>query len=434
MTATLLLLRYATLMKRAICLVIFLLGSVWAQGTLRDAFERLGVDTSRSNISVEDVLSGGPPPQGIPALGFTGDWQEVASASESPTFVSQEDAAAWLSEEEPVVVLSLAEDAKIYPLQILMWHEIVNDTLGGVPVAVTFCPLCNSALAFDRRIPLGEAALGRVQEINTEVETVALDSSFANAYAAQEGEDAPVSTGVEVTFGVSGLLYNSNLLMFDTQTSTLWSQILGEGNIGTLTDTALLRLPAQIVSFAQAKEAFPDSSVLSRDTGYRRSYGQNPYVGYDAVGSPAFLFQGVTDGRLTPKARVVSVVQGAETAAYPFEVLTQEHVINDALNGVPLTVFWQAGTASALDSASIAEGQDVGAVGVFSRRLRDRVLTFEWQGGAFVDTETNSTWNLLGEATSGELEGERLSPVNHDNTFWFAWAAFKPGTRVYLGE
>lgn len=421
-------------MKQFMCLLILFLGSAWAQGTLGGAFERLAVDTSRSNIPVAEVLSGGPPPQGIPALGFTGDWQEVASASEPPTFVSQEDAAAWLSEEEPVIVLSLAEDARIYPLQILTWHEIVNDTLGGVPIAVTFCPLCNSALAFDRRIPLGEEALGRVQAVNPEVETVALDSTFTNAYAAQEGEDAEVTAGVEVTFGVSGLLYNSNLLMFDTQTSTLWSQILGEGNIGALTDTALLRLPAQIVSFAQAKEAFPNASVLSQDTGYRRSYGQNPYVGYDAVGSPAFLFQGVTDGRLTPKARVASVVQGEETAAYPFEVLSQEHVINDEINGVPLTVFWQAGTASALDSASIAEGQDVGAVGVFDRRLGNRELTFEWRGDAFVDAETNSTWNLLGKATRGELEGERLSPIVHDNTLWFAWAAFKPETRVYLGE
>ena len=195
-----------------------------------------------------------------------------------------------------------------------------------------------------------------------------------------------------------------------------------------------MRYPAQIVSFEQAREAFPDSSVLSQDTGYRRSYGQNPYVGYDAVGSPAFLFQGVTDGRLTPKERVVSVVQGEEAAAYPFAVLEQKRVINDQLSGAPLTVFWQAGTASALDSAAIAQGQDIGAVGVFDRRLEDRELTFTWQEGAFVDLETSSTWNLLGEAVSGELAGEQLSPIVHDNTLWFAWAAFKPETRVYTGE
>ena len=421
-------------MKKHIGLVLLLLGSALAQGSLESTFNRLGTNTERANIPLEEVLSGGPPPQGIPALGFSGDWQEVASASNAPTFVSQDEAEGWLEPQEPVALLSLQGDAKIYPLQILTWHEIVNDTLSGVPVAVSFCPLCNSALAFDRRIPLGEEALERVQNLNPEAEVAPLEPAFLNAYAAQVGEEVSVNRGLEVTFGVSGLLYNSNLLMFDTHTSTLWSQILGEGNIGTLTDTELLRLPVQIVSFEQAREAYPDASVLSQDTGYRRSYGQNPYVGYDAVGSPAFLFQGVTDGRLTPKERVVSVVQGEETAAYPFEILSQEHVINDALGGVPLTVFWQEGTASALDSSSIAQGKDVGAVGVFDRRLGDRELTFEWREGAFTDLETNSTWNLLGEATSGELSGERLSPIVHDNTLWFAWAAFKPQTRVYLGE
>ncbi len=425
-------------MKWTIYLTVFLsvliLGNVRAQSSLDSAFSRLGTDTERANIPLEEVLSGGPPPQGIPALGFGGDWQEVAEASTPPSFVSQEEAAVWLEPQEPVVVLSLAGEAKIYPLQILTWHEIVNDTLGGVPIAVTFCPLCNSALAFDRRIPLSEAALARVQEVNLEAEPAPLDDTFLDAYAAQVGEEVKVSAGLDVTFGVSGLLYNSNLLMFDSETSTLWSQILGEGNIGTLTGTALLRYPAQIVSFEQAREAFPGSSVLSQNTGYRRSYGQNPYVGYDAVGSPAFLFQGVTDGRLTPKERVVSVVQGEETAAYPFSVLEQVHVINDQLNGTPLAVFWQEGTASALDSAAIAQGKDIGAVGVFDRRLGDRELTFAWQEGAFVDLETNSAWNLLGEAVSGELAGERLTPIVHDNTLWFAWAAFKPETRVYTGE
>ena len=421
-------------MKKLIGLVLLLLGSALAQGSLESTSNRLGTNTERANIPLEEVLSGGPPPQGIPALGFSGDWQEVAPASNAPAFVSQDEATAWLEPQEPVALLSLQGDAKLYPLQILTWHEIVNDTLSGVPVAVSFCPLCNSALAFDRRIPLGEEALGRVQNLNPEAEVAPLEPAFLDAYAAQVGEEVEITRGLEVTFGVSGLLYNSNLLMFDTETSTLWSQILGEGNVGTLTDTELLRLPVQIVSFEQAREAYPDASVLSRDTGYRRSYGQNPYVGYDAVGSPAFLFEGVTDGRLTPKERVVSVVQGEETAAYPFEILSQVHVINDALGGVPLVVFWQGGTASALDSSSIAQGQDVGAVGVFDRRLGDRELTFEWREGSFVDLETNSTWNLLGEATSGELAGERLSPVVHDNTLWFAWAAFKPGTRVYLGE
>jgi hypothetical protein len=230
------------------------------------------------------------------------------------------------------------------------------------------------------------------------------------------------------------MLFNSNLLMFDTVSSTLWAQILGEGNVGTLTGTELLRLPAQIVGFAEFREAFPDAPVMSRNTGFNRRYGLNPYVGYDDVNSPAFLFNGITDGRLPPKARVVSVERLEESAAYPFEVLATARIVNDRIADLPLAVFWQEGTASALDRQSIAASSDIGAVGVFNRMLNGQELTFSWNGEAFVDDQTGSTWNLLGTATSGELEGKRLAPVVHDNTLWFAWAAFKPETRIYLDD
>lgn len=400
-----------------------------AQGGL-GAAQAIGVDLERATVPVEDILSGGPPPQGIPALGFSGDHAGVAEPTGAPRFATQDEAASWLSTEEPVIALTVAGESRAYPLQILTWHEIANDTLGGVPVAVTFCPLCNSALAFDRRLPLSAEARQRVLELNPDATPAALDAAFTEAYGAQGDEPSPTA-GLEVTFGVSGLLYNANMLMFDSASSTLWSQLVGEGVAGTLAGTRLLRYPAQIVSFAEFRAAFPDARVLSRDTGFSRLYGNNPYLGYDRADSPAFLFSGETDGRLPPKERVVTFELAGDTVAYPFPRLAEERVVQDEVGGEPVVLFWGPGTRSALDESVIAESADVGAAGVFSRKLGGRVLTFAQRGGELIDEETGSSWNLLGQAVAGELRGQRLEPIVHDNTLWFAWAAFKPETRIY---
>jgi hypothetical protein len=269
-----------------------------------------------------------------------------------------------------------------------------------------------------------------VQAFNEAATAAPLDEAFMEAYVRQTGQ-TPESNGLEVTFGVSGMLYKSNMLMFDSDTSTLWSQLSGDGNVGALTDTILLRYPAQIVGFGEFRDAFPDALVLSRETGYSRGYGRNPYVGYDDVDSPAFLFRGEIDGRLTPKARVISVFDASGAVAYPFEVLAQTRVVNDTIGDSPVVVFWQEGTQSALDGAVIAERTDVGGAGIFSSELDGQVLEFMWDGDNFTDTQTGSTWNLLGQATAGELAGSNLTPIVHDNTLWFSWAAFMPDTRIY---
>jgi hypothetical protein len=393
------------------------------------AFGTIGVDSSKTAIDLERVLSGGPPPNGIPALGFSGDWQSAAEATQTPSFVTQEEASAWLADREPVLVVALGDEAKAYPMQILTWHEIANDTLAGVPIAVTFCPLCNSGLAFDRRIPLSVEAKDAVTALNPQATILEVTPDVLELYKQQGGTEELAGT-LEATFATSGMLYNSNLLMFDSHTSTLWSQLGGDGNVGTLTGTKLLRYAAQVMSFADFKNSYPESLVLSRETGFNRSYGENPYLGYDVAGEPAFLFDGEVDGRLPPKTRVVTLELDGEVVAYPFEVLQQEHVLNDTVDE-PIVLFWQAGTASALDKQTIADSQDVGSVGVFSRVVKGEPLTFTWNGENFVDEETNSTWNLAGEAIAGSLQGTQLTPVIHDNTLWFAWAAFKPETTIF---
>ena len=332
----------------------------------------------RSLIPLDEILSGGPPPDGIPAI-------------DDPRFQPVE-AATWLEGNEPVVAFEVNGDARAYPVQILTWHEIVNDVVGGGPVAITFCPLCNSAMAFSRRV--GDLVLD---------------------------------------FGTSGRLYKSDLVMFDRQTKSLWPQIEGRAVVGPLIGSRLDVLPASMVSWADWRAAHPDGQVLSRDTGFSRPYGDNPYTGYDAEGNSPFLFSGSVDGRLPAMERVLAVELGGQALAYPFTKLDRAAptAVNDTVGGQELVVFFDKGTSSALDTDRIAEGKDVGATGLFTPVLAGRRLTFEVQEGAFVDRETGSRWDILGRAVNGPLEGQALEPLPHIDTFWFAWGAFRPDTEIW---
>jgi hypothetical protein len=417
-------------MKTWFCLLLGLVSYGFAQ-RLPVQLQLIGVDTTKSSIPLAEILSGGPPPNGIPALGFAGDWQSAAEATPAPNFVSTSAASAWLKDNEPVIALLLNGEARAYPLQILTWHEIANDTVGGVPVAVTFCPLCNTALAFDRRLPLSQESLRSLSAINDQLRQVDLDEAFVRAYQQQTADTTAYETALELSFGVSGMLYNSNLLMFDDQTSNLFSQLIGEATVGSLRGSKLLRYPAQIVSFGEFRAAFPAALVMSQETGFQRRYGQNPYVGYDDIDSPPFFPVSAEDKRLPAKARVISLQSPSEAVAYPFELIRQRRVIHDEVGAKAIVLFWQTGTSSALDASAIAASADIGAVGVFSPELDGQTLTFAWTGEVFRDAATGSSWNLLGQATEGPLKGSQLEPIVHDNTLWFAWVAFKPETRVF---
>lgn len=330
-------------------------------------------------VEFDEIRSGGPPPDGIPPV-------------DEPKFLNVGDVD-FLADNEPVLALEIDGDARAYPVQIMTWHEIANDTVGGVPVAVSYCPLCNSAVAYDRR----------------------LDDRVLD-------------------FGTSGLLYNSALVMYDRQTETLWSHFTGEGIIGELTGTDLDVFPLATVSWQTFREANPDGLVLSRDTGFSRDYGRNPYPGYDDVDGVPFLFEGEVDGRYTALTRIVGVEDGAAAVGIPLADLRDAEVITGSIADRPLVAWWAPGTASALESASIVDGVDVGATGVFVPVVDGGPLTFSAAGdGTFTDAETGSTWNLLGEAVAGDLAGSRLEPYVHVDTFWFAWSTFRPDTVIVTG-
>jgi len=361
---------------RARTLFLILLGVVLLFSGPLGAVE-LKTNRAKALVSLNEIIPGGPPPDGIPAI-------------DRPKFVTPREADAWLNPKEPVLAVEVNGEARAYPLQILMWHEIVNDAVGGRPVSVTYCPLCNSGIVFDRQV--GERLLD---------------------------------------FGTSGMLYKSDLVMYDRQTHSLWAQMEGRAIVGDLAGTKLSWLPANTMAYGDWKALFPGGKVLSRETGHRRQYGRNPYEGYDEPNLHPFLFFDQVDRRLPPKERVVGIVIGNEAKAYPFSLLARGRVLTDTFNGQPLVVFYRPGTLSALDQSVIAQAREVGATAVFNPLLEGKPLTFEATERGFRDKETGSLWSLLGRAYQGPLAGKALSPIIHVDAFWFAWAAFQPKTQIY---
>ncbi len=326
-------------------------------------------------IDLDELLSGGPPPDGIPPI-------------DEPQFEAVGDVD-WLEADEPVLSLTIDGQTKAYPIRIMTWHEIVNDEVGGVPVAVTYCPLCNSGVAFERTIE-----------------------------------------GRSTTFGTSGLLYADNLVMYDRLTESLWPQLTGEASVGTLTGTRLRSIPMGTVGWEQFRAEHPDAQVLSQDTGFDRRYGDNPYIGYDDLDSAVpFPLPGEPDLRLPAKARVVGVARGERAVAVSRDVLAETGVQHVELGEERVVLWHTAGQRSALDTQAIPEGAEIGSVAVFVARTGGRDLDFlRAPDGTIRDEQTGSGWNLFGRATDGPLRGQELEAVEHLDTFWFAWVAFRPDT------
>lgn len=274
----------------------------WAREWPNTDFEKTSV------TNWVEIMSGGPPKDGIPALSDPGF---IAVADESR-----------IGGREPVITVELdGQTPRAYPIRYLTWHEIVNDVIGDVPVAVTFCPLCNSGIVFDRRV-----------------------------------------NGALRSFGVSGKLRNSDMVMFDRETESWWQQAIGEGIVGEHTGDTLTQLPAWMESWDEYKTRNPDALVMD-EPGWPRSYGSNPYVSYDSSRRP-FLYSGENPPNdVPPLMRVVRVGD----RAWPMDRLSDEGEISEA--GV--TISWTSGQASALDSRSIAKGKDVGTIRVRDGQGRD---------------------------------------------------------------
>lgn len=290
-----------------VALVLAALGGAAAAADPAD-WQRDGwtkTDFTRTRIAWSEIVSGGPPKDGIPAIDAP-QFKPVAEIAD-------------LDAKEPVIGLEIAGEARAYPLRVLIWHEIVNDRISGRPVTVTYCPLCNSAIVFDRRV--GERVLD---------------------------------------FGTTGKLRKSDLVMYDRQTESWWQQFTGEAIAGEMTGTELKMLPARLESFAEFKARNPAGQVLVPADANKRPYGMSPYAGYDSSHQP-FLYRGDMPFGIEAMARVVVVRRDGEKPL----IVALDHLRKRAPLDIGVVRFaWRAGQTSAVDQPEIAKGRDVGTVTV----------------------------------------------------------------------
>ncbi len=271
-----------------------------------DAWRRAGwtnTDFSKSSVDFKTIFSGGPPRDGIPSI-------------DKPVF-RPVDRITNLGASEPVITLAIGTDVRAYPLRVLIWHEIVNDTVGGVPVAVTFCPLCNTALVFKRR-----------------------------------------HKGRLLDFGTTGLLRHSDLVMYDRQTQSWWQQFTGEAIVGEMTGEKLAFIPSRLESFALFRQEHPQGMVLVPGNPALRDYGRNPYAGYDSRSMPYDLYRGPLPNDINPMARVIMIRDEGVIRAVALAALRKHGTMT--IGRIKLS--WRPGQNSALDSRNIAAGRDVGTV------------------------------------------------------------------------
>jgi len=312
------------------------------------------------SIPIAEVLDGGPGKDGIPAL-------------ENPDFADAQNIT-YVLDDDLVIGIKKGDDVRAYPHAILDWHEIINDNIGDVSVAVTYCPLTGTGIGWDRNI-----------------------------------------NGVETTFGVSGLLYNTNLIPYDRATDSNWSQILNESVNGSLSGQKADLIYLFETDFKTWKSMYPNSKVVSVFTGFDRTYGITPYGNY-ANNSDFFLFPVEKDNRLTLKDRVLAIVDEGDAKVYTFDVFLSDNIINDSFKGKDFMVVGNANFIVAFELKGDYANLDF-------------QYAFDGSEVLLTDNEGNS-WNVFGEAVSGPRAGEQLVNASSFMAYWFSIPAFY-NTEIY---
>ena len=331
--------------------------------SIHPVYTLVGEEENRNIVPPELIVNGGPPPDGIPSI-------------DNPKFIQIQKAEEFLEDSDLVVGLNINGDIRAYPLQILVWHEIVNDKVGNTPVAVTYCPLCFTNQVFNRTMNDGQI----------------------------------------LEFGTSGKLYNSNLVMYDRTTKSLWSQAMAQGIGGTFAGIKLERIPFDVAYWKEWKQLYPDSKVLSTDTGSTRPYGADPYGDYYTNGEILFPVSN-SDDRVGLKEIVIGLENKGQYKAFKLQEIEDKKVINNQVNGKPIVLFsLHPFMARVYDP--VVNGQTL----EFNYNIKDK---------KFVDKQTNSMWNFDGKSISGQMKGKQLTRLSFDEGFWFEWVAFHPKTELY---
>lgn len=320
------------------------------------------------------------------------------STLDAPKFVGKEEGLTIFFKNEPVIAVEINGSAKAYSLNVLTMHEIANDQLGGESILATYCPLCNSGIVYNRNV-----------NINGKTEIL--------------------------EFEASGMLRNSDMVMLDRKTETLWQQLTGTAIVGTYNETQLETIPSIIISVEEFFMRYPFGEIMSKDTGFdsEKYYGKNPYIGYDTRDNPRekFFNSHKVDQRLPAMERVVDIEDDGDYKIYTFTTAAKKGVINDTFKNKPIVLFYQEGAVSILDTEQISESKNVGSVTVFNSIVDGEKLTFFKNQSGFVDNQTKSTWDITGYCTSGKLKGKQLQIKPHSNHFAFAWLAFYPESEIY---
>jgi hypothetical protein len=316
-------------------------------------------------------------------------WDSIP-AIDAPTFQPADDVD-FVAADEPVIALDLAGEHRAYPVQILVHHEIVNDVVGGEPVVVTFCPLCDSAVAFSRRVD-----------------------------------------HQTLRFGVSGQLNFANLLMFDRETFSLWRQLTGQAVEGPLEGVELRMIPVRMVPFEAWAAAHPVGLVLDQPKGTAFHYGVDPYHTYaiDPYQTSFAVRDLPVDPRLPPKWRVVGVATQDGSVAFPSPARRFAVVESAHLGRTRLVAFFQRGVGLP-ETTYLLEDAPRGWAGVvWKARLAGQDLRFVVRHGRFVERTTGSVFSFFGRGLRGPLKGFRLRRAPQVTAFWFAWSEFYPRTSV----
>ncbi|MFQ5794370.1 MAG: DUF3179 domain-containing protein [Candidatus Bipolaricaulia bacterium] len=365
-------------------------GALGIKYFLRAELERTNFDdVDLSNVrylaelDLNLLASGGPPRDGIPSVDL-------------PRLISPEEAATWLEDNDLVIGLRFNGAVRAYPVNILNWHEITNDILNGIPVVVTYCPLCNSALAFV----------------------------------------APEINGQIAQFGISGRLFKSDLVMYDRVTGTFWSQIEALPIVGPLVGRVgkLHQVPVDIIPWGLWQAENPETMVMDRPVFgdvlggvqtrpisgilFPRDYGRDPYAAYKRSNSNTFGTP-FSDTRLRAKDDVIGIIIDGDTKAYARKAYDELSLLNDRIGNTPILV-----VKTPADQVRFFVRRDV---------ERDRALEFEFIDGRLIDKQTRSVWNFRGEAVSGEFAGTQLEEISAIPSFWFAWVSFNPDTELFTG-
>jgi len=319
---------------------------------------------------------------------------------DTPAFVNKEKGMEMFIKTEPVIAVEINGKAKAYSMNIFSSHELSNDVLAGIPILPSYCPLCNSAVVFDRRL---------------------------------------TTHGVDkvLTFEVSGMLRHSGMVIFDTETESWWQQSMGKALVGEFVGEQLSVIPSLILSVEEFFENYPEGLILSKETGHTKSmehYGKNRYTKYDSIGNlPYARYFNIddVDKRLPAMERLIDIQDGEFSKIYPFTILIKKGVVNDQFKTKNISIFYQKGARSHLDEYNIEEAREIGTATVFNTNLDGQILTFKKEDGKFFDLETKSEWVITGKCIAGSLKGKQLVIEPHSNHFAFSWLKFHPNSEIY---